>query len=98
MKIYTVMTKQTATQSTLWASVSIGNSNRGYSHGIVSWSTLGTPKSFLTKRVDGHKDEVESVLAQLIGMRPGEYTLTATSKSGDQFAANVTIGYNPPRQ
>jgi hypothetical protein len=77
-------TQKQQTQSTFWASVSVGDSNRGYSLGIVSWSTLGTPESFLTKRVDGRKDEVESVLAQIIGMRPGEYVLTATSKSGDR--------------
>jgi hypothetical protein len=88
----------TKTESTFWASVSVGDSNRGYSHGIASWSTLGTPKSFLTKRVDGRKDEVESVLAQVIGMGPGEYVLTATSKAGDQRNANVTIGYNAPRR
>jgi hypothetical protein len=87
-----------ATQnSTFWASVSVGDSNRGYSHGIVSWSTLGTPKSFLTKRIDGRKDEVESVLTQVIGLRPGEHVITATSKSGDQYNANVTVGYNAPR-
>jgi hypothetical protein len=70
---------------------------RGYSHGIASWSTVGKPKTFLSKRIDGRKAEVESVLRQIIGMRPGEYVLTATSKSGDQYNANVTIGYHPPR-
>jgi hypothetical protein len=86
------------TQSTYWVSISVGDSNRGYSHGVASWPTFGTPKRYLTKRIDGREDEVESVLRQVIGMRPGEYVLTATGKSGDQRQANVTIGYNPPRQ
>ncbi len=84
-------------ESLYWASISVGDSTRGYSHGIASWSTMGTPKRFASKRIDGRKDEVKSVLKQVIGMRPGEYTLVATSSAGDQFNARVTIGYNPPR-
>ena len=84
----------TMTTSIFWASVSVGDDARGYSHGMVSWDTLGTPSRFRSKRVDGRADEVESVLDQLIGMRPGEYVLTATSKSGDQYNAEVTIGYH----
>ena len=85
------------TDSIYWVSISVGDSTRGYSHGNASWSTIGKPKAFLSKRIDGVKAEVESVLSQVIGMRPGEYVLTATSECGDQYNANVTIGYNPPR-
>jgi hypothetical protein len=84
-------TLQLEMDSIYWASISIGDSTRGYPHGIASWSTVGKPKTFLSKRIDGRKAEVESVLRQIIGMRPGEYVLTATSKSGDQYNANVTI-------
>jgi hypothetical protein len=84
-------------EGSYWASISVGDSNRGYSHGIVSWLALGTPKRFLTKRIDGRKDEIESVLAQVIGLRPGEHVLTATSGTGDRYNANVTVGYNAPR-
>lgn len=91
------MERKQQVESMYWASVSVGDSTRGYSHGQASWSTLGTPKEFLSKRLDGRKDEVESVLSQVVGMRPGEYTLVATNDAGDQYNANVTIGYHPPR-
>jgi hypothetical protein len=68
--------------------IDIGDSTRGYQHARLHLT--GRKKRYI-ERPQGWARLFSSVLPQLRGLGPGEYTLTATTPSGDQLPARVTI-------